>query len=188
MNHIYEGIKGWTVYLDLYREMVAQGNDGDCFVEIGTFKGRSAAYMGVEIINSGKDIKFYTVDHFLGSPQEGATALNLDEDVVAGRLYEVARQNLSPLSSVVNVICCKSTQAPSKVNRPVNFLFIDGAHDYQSVKEDLDAWLPMMTVNGVVAGDDWNWAGVQRAVNEKFPTVDVRGRGEGKPRYWVVKL
>ena len=49
--------------------MVGRFESGAHFVEVGTFLGKSAIYMAVEIINSGKNIKFDCVDHWLGSEE-----------------------------------------------------------------------------------------------------------------------
>jgi predicted O-methyltransferase YrrM len=37
----------------------------------------------------------------------------------------------------------------------LDFVYIDGAHDYDNVKADLKAWLPKVRVGGIVAGDDF---------------------------------
>lgn len=50
----------------------------------------------------------------------------------------------------------------------VQFVYIDGSHDYQSVKDDIDAWWKRLAVNGILAGHDYDdeHDGVCRAVNE----------------------
>ena len=58
MEHFYESIYGFCDYLGLYKKMVKIFSSGSHFVEIGSFLGKSSVYMAVEIINSGKDIKF----------------------------------------------------------------------------------------------------------------------------------
>jgi hypothetical protein len=62
MKHFYENINGWFSYDYLYTDAVNRAQDGALFVEIGSFKGRSSAFMAVEIINSGKKIKFDCID------------------------------------------------------------------------------------------------------------------------------
>ena len=44
--------------------MVSKAQDGDHFVEIGTLLGQSTSYMGQLIKDSGKDIKFDSIDLF----------------------------------------------------------------------------------------------------------------------------
>ena len=64
MNHIYQNIQGWFSYGDLYSNLVkhCSHNQEYIFVEIGSWKGRSTSFMGVEIANSKKNISFYAVD------------------------------------------------------------------------------------------------------------------------------
>ena len=64
MKHFYENIEGWAAFRGLYRVAVADAPSDrqSLFVEVGSWLGRSAAYMAVEIINSGKPIDFSCVD------------------------------------------------------------------------------------------------------------------------------
>lgn len=58
MEHFYKTLgENWFTYPTLYSNMVEKYPTNSHFVEVGTWKGMSAAYMAVEIINSGKDIK-----------------------------------------------------------------------------------------------------------------------------------
>lgn len=48
-----------------------------------------------------------------------------------------------------------------------DFVFIDAAHDYESVKEDIQHWLPKVRVGGWIGGHDYHerkWPGVVQAV------------------------
>ena len=54
--------ENWFTFPLLYSEMVKRFSSESHFVEIGSWKGMSAAYMAVEIANSDKDIKFDCVD------------------------------------------------------------------------------------------------------------------------------
>ena len=54
MKHFYEKLgENWFTYPKLYSAVVEKFPSGSHFVEVGTWKGMSAAYMAVEIINSG---------------------------------------------------------------------------------------------------------------------------------------
>jgi len=53
----------------------------------------------------------------------------------------------------------------------LDFVFIDGAHDYEAVKRDIIDWAPKVRKGGIVSGHDyiwgkWNKIGVIPAVNE----------------------
>ena len=60
----------------------------------------------------------------------------------------------------------------------VDFAFIDAAHDYESVKKDILAWLPKIKEGGIIAGHDYQnpgFPGVERAVKEVFKDVPISG-------------
>lgn len=49
-----------------------------------------------------------------------------------------------------------------------DFVYIDGAHDYENVKKDIEIWWKELTLNGMLAGHDYDKAhpDVIRAVTE----------------------
>jgi len=64
----------------------------------------------------------------------------------------------------------------------VDVLFLDGAHDYASVFQDIKNWSPMLADGGVIAFNDavW-WSGVQRAILDTI----ARGRSPFRNPRWV---
>jgi len=165
MEHFYKDITGWFSFAGLYREMVDRF-DNASFVEVGTFKGRSASYMAVEIINSGKNIRFYCVDTW----PDGKANPNLPS--CPGTLYEEFLRNIEPVKDAVVPMRQKSVEASQSFeDGSLDFVFIDAAHDYASVKADIAAWLPKVRKGGVLAGHDYNaadnrWPEVIKAVDE----------------------
>lgn len=188
MEHFYSKIQGWFSFKELYADVVAQApNDRTSkFVEVGSWKGKSTAFMAVEIINSKKDIKFYPVDHWLGSDEE---AHKKDPDVISGSLYTRFRRNLEPVLRDINPMRMTSLQASRYfTDDSVDFIFLDGGHDYESVRIDLDAWMPKLKVEGgILAGDDFNWTGVKKAIFETFGEDGIQVLGQDKGRHWIVK-
>jgi hypothetical protein len=57
----------------------------------------------------------------------------------------------------------------------LDVVFIDALHDYESVKQDIELWWPLVREGGYLAGHDYNhkWPGVMRAVAEHFNLMDV---------------
>lgn len=57
-----------------------------------------------------------------------------------------------------------------------DFIFIDGDHSYESVKQDIEMWLPKLKEDGVLAGDDYKGGRfskyVQRALKETLGEVN----------------
>lgn len=150
MEHIYQQSQfgeDWFTYPEFYKQIVERFPSGSKFVEVGSWKGKSSAYMAVEIINSGKDIDFYCVDHFLGD--EGA-GWNSD-------LYEIFTSNMKPVEKYYKVLHMPSVEAAAKFeDGSLDFVFIDASHDYENVKRDIIAWKPKVKIGGVFAGHDYN--------------------------------
>ena len=161
MEHFYQTIPNWFDYQTVYKNAVEKAQNNSVFVEIGVWKGGSTAFMGVEIVNSNKNIRFHAIDTFLGSKEHG----NIDD------FYDEACNNLAPLISqgVVELHRAHSHKIVQMFDdASIDFLFIDGSHEYEDVKEDLRLWLPKVKSGGTLAGHDYDpaWPGVQRAVNE----------------------
>lgn len=158
MEHIYKNIDGWFNFSSLYNDMVNY-YDNATFVEVGCWKGRSAAYMAVEIINSGKNIEFYCVDSWKGDAVGGVGKIDV---------YEEFLQNMQPVIDRIKIIRELSVITSCKFeNKSLDFVFIDASHDYESVKQDINAWFPKIKPGGTLAGHDYHIAfGVKKAVDE----------------------
>ena len=183
MEHFYDDIYGFSDadLFALYKKMVDRFDSGSHFVEVGAFLGKSAVYMAVEIINSGKNIKLDCVDHWQGSEEH-----NNNDEVNLERLYEDFLENIKPVKGIINPIRANSIDA-SKLYKPnsLDFIFIDASHDTDSVKADVTYWMPRLKEDGVIAGDDINNEGVATAVKWFFDNekLDIINR-----RQWVVDL
>ena len=53
-------------------------------------------------------------------------------------------------------------------DRSIDIVFIDAAHEYDPVKEDILAWLPKVKLGGILSGHDYLCDGVKKAVDEIF--------------------
>lgn len=174
MEHIYQQPQfgeEWFTYPKLYTEMVQKFPSGSKFVEVGSWKGKSAAYMAVEIINSGKDIEFYCVDTWGGS-KEHQKEFDLEN------LYDIFLNNMGPVEN--NYIPMRTTSILGSEkfgDRSLDFVFIDASHEYEDVKNDIISWLPKVKNGGILAGHDYTsdqnsvFFGVYRAVNELLSNV-----------------
>ena len=174
MEHYWEALPGenWFSAAGLYRDQVRRATGSAVFVELGCWKGRSTSCMGVEIKNSGKDIRFWAVDHWKGSDEQ---VHRDDPDLIAGRLFEVFTANIQPVKDFVIPLKSDSAEAAKQFkDSSVDFVYVDATHTYEGVMRDLISWWPKLKSGGVLAGDDWMleevrgnqvW-GIQRAVSE----------------------
>lgn len=171
MEHFYQNIgEDWFSYPQLYKRIVDNSQDGSHVVEVGSWKGRSAAFMSVEIINSNKKIKFDCVDTWKGSIEHETYDVITEE-----KLYDVFLSNIEPVKHIINPIRMTSIEA-SKLykDNSLDFVFIDASHEYEDVKADILSWLPKVKIGGILAGHDYNtFEGVNRSVNEIFNINDL---------------
>jgi predicted O-methyltransferase YrrM len=175
MEHFYKEVdsEGWFDYQNLYTEMVEKFPNDSHFVEVGSWKGMSACYMAVEIINSNKNIKFDCVDTW----KYYDWFTDISEGAFEG-VYDVFLKNIDPVKDTINIVRELSWEAPLKYDdNSLDFIFIDASHDYESVKKDIISWLPKLKENGVMAGHDYNHTPVLTAVTEVLGVNNVTPKG-----------
>jgi cephalosporin hydroxylase len=182
MEHFYLDIQGWFDFDNIYKDMILNLSDGSHVVEVGSWKGKSAAFMCVEILNSGKQIKFDCVDIWSGAGEDGE--YSNDNSVISQTLYDEFLKNMEPVIGLYTPIREWSDKAASRYNDgALDFVFIDAGHSYENVIADITAWLPKVKKGGVIGGHDYSHAaGVKKAVNEVF-TSFVRDKSS-----WIVTV
>ena len=191
MEHFYQNIgEDWMDYQSLYSEMVNHFTDNSHFVEIGSWKGRSASYMAVEIFNSRKNIKFDCVDTWCGSVEHlDPNSFYFHQELITDKdwLYYQFLQNTRPVCDTITPIRMTSLDAVSLYeNRSLDFIFIDASHEYEDVKKDIIAWYPKLKLGGIIAGHDYtSYDGVKQAVDEILINKNLIVRLENS--YWIHK-
>jgi hypothetical protein len=171
IEHYYQNIgENWFSYARLYADAVRYFDDGSKFVEVGCWKGRSVCFLGVEINNSGKKISVDCIDHWLGSNEHQEI-----ENVKNNDLYEEFLSNIDPVKHILNPIRMSSLDAVKLYDdESLDFVFVDASHEYEDVKQDIEAWYSKVKKGGIFAGHDYHqsWPGVMQAVDEFFPLGD----------------
>lgn len=169
MEHFYENIFGWFDFQEIYSNMVNQFPSGSHFVEIGAWLGCSTSYMAVEIFNSNKNIKFDVIDTWEGSKNF------VDEHVFSVESkdkspFDIFEDNLKSVKEYINPIKGDSKILHKNYNNDsLDFVFIDGGHDYDTVKRDIINWYPKLKKNGFIGGHDYAvYESVRNAVDEFF--------------------
>ena len=181
MNHYYQNIgEDWFSYPKLYSAAVDYFQTKSNFYEIGSWKGRSSVYMGVEIINSGKEHLFTCVDTW-----EGCEFTKDNEAIKDKTLYAEFLKNIERLNGIITPIKSTSLEAAKLVpDSSLDFCFIDASHDHDNVIADIKAWFPKVKLGGVIAGHDYpEWEGVKKAVDEFFGNKIV-----SKYDCWIYKI
>lgn len=153
INHFFDAPhmgENWFTFPSLYSHVVQRFNSGSHFVEIGTWKGKSAAFMAVEIANSGKNIKFDCIDTWADA---GYAEQYRGQDI-----FTVFKNNISPVADYINAVQLDSVEASKQYeDGSLDFVFIDGDHSYEGCKRDILAYLPKMKPNSIISGHDYAW-------------------------------
>ena len=137
MEHIYQNPEfgqPWFSYPNLYKNIVNEFPSGSKFVEVGSWKGKSSAFMAVEISNSNKDIEFYCVDHWLGSREHYDQSHHAYEPNIH-ILYKTFLNNMKSVEKYYKPMRMSSLEASTYFeDSSLNFVFLDGSHDFSRAR------------------------------------------------------
>jgi len=177
MEHIYHSSnfgEDWFSYKNLYSKFVNELSNNSKIVEVGVWKGKSVAYLAVEIINSKKSIHIDAVDTWMGSEEHtNPDSQFYNKDLLENEnwLYETFLRNIEPVKHIITPVRLSSVNASELYDdNSIDVVFIDAAHDYESVKADIIAWYPKVKNGGYIAGHDYHHEPVKNAVHEILST------------------
>ena len=180
----WEDVPGWINDAKwIFKEVVDNCKDGDKVVEIGTYFGQSACYMGQLIRDSGKDIKFDTFDTF-EQLEPSMRAGMQPKAIVDYRFYEGIHngmcRNTSPISEIVNghfyscgvkdyvnlIICNASYSHHFYEDESLMMFYNDAINEKNALYNMMSNFWPKIKKGGYMAGDDINFDDVKSAVNK----------------------
>lgn len=157
-------IEGWLTEVEML-DLYSLARDATTIVEIGSWKGRSAA-----LLASASLATVYCIDHWRGNPESTLTDEAQRDPLGVYRQFLDSMRDLGLLGSRVIPMLVSSDQAALYFqDDSVNLVYLDGGHDYHAVACDLSAWWPKVSPGGVLCGHDYGSApfpGVKSAVDE----------------------
>ncbi len=172
-------INGWMPRSEL-QWLAEQAQRAQMIVEIGAWRGRSTRALYDHVLPGGH---VYTIDTWAGDPRDPEatrkTRKHYQEYAALGAdgAYQRFRQQhavaiaagrLEPLQlpSVAGVAAVLQAQGQT-----IDFVFIDGCHQYAAVAEDIAACRRLVRPGGLLSGHDYlhrGHPGVKQAVDEVF--------------------
>ena len=169
----YQGdIQGWgahPIFLEVIQKIRPQ-----TIIEVGTWKGFTALYMARLMELSNLNGHILCIDTWLGSAehffsQDPMTILKrkngfpeIYEQFLANVLFQKRQNVIVPLPQTSDA----AFEILSKIKFTADVIYIDGAHDYETVSRDLRNYWSLISSGGVLFGDDYEWPGVRQAVDE----------------------
>ena len=128
-------------------------------VEIGTYRGKSALYLGSAAAETGGLV--FTIDHHRGSEENQMGWDHHDPSIVdpgSGRIDTLpfARRAIAEagLEDHVVLVVGESGRVASVWSTPVALLFIDGGHGTDPAWADFREWAPKVAAGGYLAIHD----------------------------------
>jgi cephalosporin hydroxylase len=171
----WSDIPGWFQWRSAQQEAVRWFPKGSCFIEVGTYLGRSLCSLAEVVELSGKTFTVIGIDTCRGSGPEGRNQKDYHGAAVAqgGGTFAGALHK--------NILDCGYGDAS------VDWVHLDARHDYASVKADIKAWLPKVKPGGWLSGDDYDelkWPEVVRAVGDLLPGAKAWSSQQWR---WIVR-
>ncbi len=130
-------------------------------LEIGTYGGKSALYLGAAARAVGGDACVFTVDHHRGSEENQAGWEHHDPSLVdpaTGRMdtLPMFRRTLadSGLEDVVVAVVGASRTVSRWWRTPLSLVFIDGGHAETHAQHDYLGWAPWLLEDGLLVVHD----------------------------------
>jgi predicted O-methyltransferase YrrM len=125
---------------------------GPC-LEIGSYCGRSAAYLGMGCREAGGVL--FSIDHHQGSEEQQPGQEYYDPDLLdsaTGRintfpLFSRTLRELSLEDTVIPIVA-RSEVVARFWNTPLSLIFIDGGHTVEAVFTDYNAWVSHLLPGG----------------------------------------
>lgn len=157
----YQNIDGWfnSHDYDIYKYLVDAMPDKSRFLEIGAYKGRSTVALAEIIAQSGKNITIDVIDTFKGDAHIGEVDT-----------FDEFKANTAHIKNIGTVYRANSRDAHADIDPKTKYhaVFIDAAHDFNSVLADITNYLPFVAKNGHIAGHDYLHYDVADAVKAYF--------------------
>lgn len=152
--------------LVIISQLIKQSKPEKLF-EIGTFDGRTTLNMAK---NSQESAKIFTLDLGENEIEKLSKTPHGDRKFI-GKAKPGWRFENKPEAHKITQLFGDSAKFDfSKYANSINFLFIDGAHQYEYVLKDSDTALKIIAPGAIILWHDYNtsWPGVTQALNELY--------------------
>jgi len=147
-------------------------------VEIGSSYGENA----LDMLKNLSIKKLYLIDPYKPYEEENKVLIKHTKG------YYVIKRRLEMFRDRVKIIPELSEKAVKSIQNNLDFVYVDGNHDYKFVKKDIELYWPKLKRGGIMGGHDFlaMHLGVCKAVIEFITKKHVELHGDGID-WWVIK-
>lgn len=148
-------------------------------VEVGVWRGDT----GKRLLAARENITHIMIDPWKQPAKNSRYYKSKDNTALKDQAtfdecYEYVKSEVEKFGKRAIIIRKKSKIAVRQFeDKSLDYVFIDGEHTYQAVKEDINLWLPKIKPGGIIGGHDYKnlprFPGVHKAVDELFPFTAV---------------
>lgn len=160
-------IEGWCDYAAFYNAIADVLPNGGAFAEVGSWMGQSAVVLCQRLQDIEKAATVHCIDTFEGEQNQPAHVEIVKN--MGGSTFGKFCENIEAagVSDLIKVTTGDSAESASLFeDESLDGVFIDAAHDYESVVKDVAAWFPKVKQGGIFSGHDYPCPDVRRAVDE----------------------
>ena len=138
-------------------------------MELGTWKGESAEWF-LEHVCTHERAHFYCVDNFEGSVEHHLAGIDcsVNEKEARDRLVRFFSK-----AAIWKTTTAKALRFASHVGIECDFIYVDAAHDAQSVLRDAVMAFEILKVGGILIFDDYLWQVMPEAVDCPKISIDA---------------
>jgi predicted O-methyltransferase YrrM len=158
VNYPFKGFMDEAEALRLY-ELAREASRFGPSLEIGSYCGRSAAYLGLGCRENGGVL--YSIDHHRGSEEQQPGQEYFDPDLVDPQTglidtFPLFRKTIAAfgLEDTVVPIIAKSAVVARYWSTPLSLVFIDGGHTFEAAFADYSGWVSHIMPGGFLVIHD----------------------------------
>lgn len=147
-------------FVKMLNELRCLTSKNSTMIEIGSHMGESTMlFASSNIFN-----KIYTID-----PHTGDEIFNKTHGYSWDDIKKQFELNTRYFHNISLISDYSFNVADRFDDNSIDFIYLDGAHDYESVKRDLQLYLPKLKPRGIIGGHDYNdndWPETCKAIHD----------------------
>lgn len=184
LKEIYDGfqpfpeadLQGWGSTQAIFERVLAQTRPSS-IIEVGSWKGASAIHMAEVAVRLDLNVTILCVDTWLAGKRAYVDHSFIEDTLPRGgslRLLQIFMTNVVRHGLQDRIFPMPSTSLDAAeqlafMQVSADVIYIDAGHSENEVRQDIEAYWPILRPGGIMIGDDYNpdvWPGVVKAADE----------------------